>query len=178
MGSPDYDVIVVGAAPGGYVAAIRASQLGLRTAVAERAHLGGICLNWGCIPTKALLRSAEINHELSVARDFGIVPDGTPRIDLKALVARSRSVAGELNAGVAFLLKKNGVDVIWGQARLDAPGALVVEENKTKKRLGSGAQGCPGPRALRRPPHRRRHRRPPARTTGPGAGWAPDLDLL
>ncbi len=132
MGSTDYDVIVVGGGPGGYVAAIRASQLGLRTAVVERAHLGGICLNWGCIPTKALLRSAEINHELSVAREFGIVPEGTPRIDLKVLVARSRSVAAELNAGVAFLLKKNGVDVIWGQARLDAPGSLVVEDNKTK----------------------------------------------
>ncbi len=134
MGSGDYDGIVVGAGPGGYVAAIRASQLGMRTAVVERAHLGGICLNWGCIPTKALLRSAEVNHELSIAQDFGILLDGTPRIDLKTLVARSRSVAAELNAGVAFLLKKNGVDVIWGQARLEGPGTLVVEAPSRSKR--------------------------------------------
>jgi dihydrolipoyl dehydrogenase len=135
MGSNDYDVIVVGAGPGGYVAAIRASQLGLRTAVVERAHLGGICLNWGCIPTKALLRSAEIRHEVAAARDFGVILDGTPRIDLKALVARSRSVAGELNTGVAFLLKKNGVDVIWGAAKLEAPGTLAIAQAPKSDRI-------------------------------------------
>ena len=146
MGSNDYDVIVVGAGPGGYVAAIRASQLGLRTAVIERAHLGGICLNWGCIPTKALLRSAEVNHELSIAPDFGIVIESAPRIDLKTLVARSRSVAAELNAGVAFLLKKNGVDVIWGEARLEAPGSLVVETpGKDKKPAVSAPKDALGP---------------------------------
>jgi dihydrolipoamide dehydrogenase len=127
MSSSDYDVIVVGAGPGGYVAAIRAAQLGMRTAVIERAHLGGICLNWGCIPTKALLRSAEIRHEAAIAGDFGVMLDGPPRIDLKALVARSRSVASELNTGVAFLLKKNAVDVIWGAAKLDSPGTLAIE---------------------------------------------------
>jgi len=150
MGSNDYDVIVVGAGPGGYVAAIRAAQLGLRTAVVERAHLGGICLNWGCIPTKALLRSAEIRHEVSVAQDFGIVLPGAPRIDLKVLVARSRSVAAELNAGVGFLLKKNGVDVIWGAAHIEAPGTLVVEAaSKTdwvvqppRSALGPGRYGA------------------------------------
>jgi dihydrolipoyl dehydrogenase len=150
MPSNDYDVIVVGAGPGGYVAAIRAAQLGLRTAVVERAHLGGICLNWGCIPTKALLRSAEIRHEVDIGRDFGVVLDGAPRIDLEALVARSRSVAAELNTGVAFLLKKNGIDVIWGEARIEAAGTLVVEparkSNKVvvpppKDALGPGRYG-------------------------------------
>ena len=151
MGSNDYDVIVVGAGPGGYVAAIRAAQLGLRTAVVERAHLGGICLNWGCIPTKALLRSAEIRHEVDMARDFGVVLDGAPRIDLEALIARSRSVAAELNTGVAFLLKKNDVDVIWGEAHIEAPGTLVVKSARKsdkvvvpppKDALGPGRYGA------------------------------------
>ena len=106
--SSAYDVIVVGAGPGGYVAAIRAAQLGLRTAVVERAFLGGICLNWGCIPTKALLRSAEILHEIETARSFGIAVDGATRVELPAVVERSRTVAGELATGVGFLLKKNG----------------------------------------------------------------------
>ncbi len=149
MGSSDYDVIIVGAGPGGYVAAIRAAQLGLRTAVVERSHLGGICLNWGCIPTKALLRAAEIRHEVSIAHEFGVVLAGAPRIDLEALVARSRAVAAELNAGVAFLLKKNGVDVIWGEARLEGAGALDVKAaSKTptsvlppKDALGPGRYG-------------------------------------
>jgi len=135
MTSREYDVIVVGGGPGGYVAAIRACQLGLRTAVVERAHLGGICLNWGCIPTKALLRSAEICQDVATAAEFGILTDGKPRIDLKALVSRSRTVAAELNTGVAFLLKKNGADVIWGQARLAGSGALDVaasEPNGTR----------------------------------------------
>jgi dihydrolipoamide dehydrogenase len=135
MGSGDYDVIVVGAGPGGYVAAIRAAQLGLHTAVVERAHLGGICLNWGCIPTKALLRAAEIHHEIGSAADFGLLIEGRPRIDLKGLVARSRSVAAELNTGVAFLLKKNGVDVIWGQAHLEGAGKVRVEAVGTSDRV-------------------------------------------
>jgi len=152
MSSNDYDVIVVGAGPGGYVAAIRAAQLGMRTAVVERAHLGGICLNWGCIPTKALLRSAEIRHEIVTARDFGLVIETAPRIDLKAVVARSRTVAAELNSGVAFLLKKNGVDVIWGEARLEGGGALQVVAAKApgdrsdpappKAALGPGQYGA------------------------------------
>lgn len=126
MSSNDYDVIVVGAGPGGYVAAIRAAQLGLRTAVVERAHLGGICLNWGCIPTKALLRSAEILHSVGESDAFGIALNGAPAIKLKTLIGRSRSVAGELNTGVAFLLKKNGVDIIWGEARLAGDGRIDV----------------------------------------------------
>ena len=125
MSSSDYDVIVIGAGPGGYVAAIRAAQLGLRTAVVEQAHLGGICLNWGCIPTKALLRSAEIVRTVGEAADFG-VKAGKPQIDIAAMVARSRTVSRELNAGVGFLLKKNGVDVIWGTARLRGKGEIEV----------------------------------------------------
>ncbi|HSS85129.1 MAG TPA: dihydrolipoyl dehydrogenase, partial [Reyranella sp.] len=130
--SSAYDVIVVGAGPGGYVAAIRAAQLGLRTAVVERAFLGGICLNWGCIPTKALLRSAEILHEIETARSFGIVVDGAARVELPAVVERSRTVAGELATGVGFLLKKNGVDVIWGEAQLKGSGAIEVTAAKSK----------------------------------------------
>ena len=130
--SSAYDVIVVGAGPGGYVAAIRAAQLGLRTAVVERAFLGGICLNWGCIPTKALLRSAEILHEIETARSFGIAVDGAARVELPAIVERSRTVAGELATGVGFLLKKNGVDVIWGEAQLKGAGAIEVTAAKSK----------------------------------------------
>ena len=131
--SETYDVIVVGAGPGGYVAAIRAAQLGLRTAVVERAYLGGICLNWGCIPTKALLRSSEIFRDVAAARSFGIAADGAARVDLPAVVGRSRSVAAELNTGVGFLLKKNGVDVIWGEAELKGSGAIEVAEPPAKR---------------------------------------------
>jgi dihydrolipoamide dehydrogenase len=131
--SSAYDVIVVGAGPGGYVAAIRAAQLGLRTAVVERAFLGGICLNWGCIPTKALLRSGEILHEIETARSFGIAVDGAARVELPAVVERSRTVAGELATGVGFLLKKNGVDVIWGEAQLKGAGAIEVTAAKSKR---------------------------------------------
>src|SRR3989337_2542222 len=112
MSADEYDVIVVGAGPGGYVAAIRAAQLGMRTAVVERAYLGGVCLNWGCIPTKALLRSAEVYHEIANSQDLGVIAKSAPRAELDAVVARSRAVAAELNSGVGFLLKKNGVDVV------------------------------------------------------------------
>jgi dihydrolipoyl dehydrogenase len=140
MTSGEYDVIVVGAGPGGYVAAIRSAQLGMRTAVVERAHLGGICLNWGCIPTKALLRSAEILHELQAASGFGLALSEPPRVDFAAVIARSRSVAGELNTGVGFLLKKNGVDVIWGEAKLKGAGALeVVTAGKPRAPLKDAA---------------------------------------
>lgn len=122
-----YDVIVVGAGPGGYVAAIRAAQLGLRTAIVERAHLGGICSNWGCIPTKALLKSAEILEAARHAADFGVRVTGEVAADLEAMIRRSRGVAGRMAAGVGTLMRKNKVDVIWGQARLDGPGALLVE---------------------------------------------------
>ncbi len=123
--SEAYDLLVIGAGPGGYVAAIRAAQLGLRTAVVEREHLGGICLNWGCIPTKALLRSAEVFHLAGASAEFGVSRD-TPTADIVKMVARSREVSGRLNAGVAFLLKKNKVDVIFGEAKLLGAGAIEV----------------------------------------------------
>lgn len=113
-----YDVIVIGSGPGGYVTAIRAAQLGLRTAVVEREHLGGICLNWGCVPTKALLRSAEIKHFGERAKDYGLKLEGSISADIQAVVARSRGVSARLNSGVGFLMKKNKIDVIWGEARL------------------------------------------------------------
>jgi dihydrolipoamide dehydrogenase len=122
----NYDVLIVGAGPGGYVTAIRAAQLGFRTAVVEREHLGGICLNWGCIPTKALLRSAEVYHIATNARDYGLVLDGAVRIDTAAVVARSRGISAQLNGGVGYLLKKNNVDVIWGEADLSNPGQVNV----------------------------------------------------
>jgi dihydrolipoamide dehydrogenase len=130
MTSRDYDIVVLGAGPGGYVAAIRAAQLGFRTAVVERAHLGGICLNWGCIPTKALLRSAEIYRMCARADEFGVTRGGKTRADLATLVGRSRAVAAELNTGVGFLLKKNGIDVIWGEARIVSRGKLAVRALK------------------------------------------------
>jgi dihydrolipoamide dehydrogenase len=121
-----YDVIVIGGGPGGYVAAIRAAQLGLKTAVVEREHLGGICLNWGCIPTKALLRSAEIFHYAQHAKDYGLKIEGTVGYDAEAIRDRSRKISAQLNAGVGFLLKKNKVDVIWGEAQLTKPGEVKV----------------------------------------------------
>lgn len=120
-----YDLIVIGGGPGGYVAAIRAAQLGLRTAVVEREHLGGICLNWGCIPTKALLRSAEVYRLAKDGESFGVT-GGAAGFDAARIVARSREAAGRLNAGVGFLLKKNKVDVIWGEATLTGKGEVRV----------------------------------------------------
>src|ERR1700736_6018516 len=102
-----YDILVIGGGPGGYVAAIRAAQLGFKTAVVEREHLGGICLNWGCIPTKALLGSSEIFYYLNHANDYGLTIEGRIGFDPKAVVARSRNVSAQLNNGVGFLLKKN-----------------------------------------------------------------------
>ncbi|WOJ89425.1 dihydrolipoyl dehydrogenase [Methylocapsa polymorpha] len=125
-----YDILIIGGGPGGYVAAIRAAQLGFKTAVVEREHLGGICLNWGCIPTKALLRSAEIFHYLNHAKDYGLIADGTIGFDPAAVVKRSRAVSGQLNSGVGFLLKKNKVDVIWGEATISKPGEVWVSASK------------------------------------------------
>jgi dihydrolipoamide dehydrogenase len=121
-----YDVIIIGSGPGGYVTAIRAAQLGLKTAIVEREHLGGICLNWGCIPTKALLRSAEIYHYAQHAAEYGLKLEGRMTFDPQDVVKRSRGVSAQLNGGVGFLLKKNKVDVIWGEARIEGPGRVVV----------------------------------------------------
>jgi len=126
MSGKSYDVIVIGAGPGGYVAAIRAAQLGLSVVVVEREHLGGICLNWGCIPTKAMLRSSEVFHLMHRAKEFGLSADGIG-YDLDAVVERSRGIAKQLNSGVGHLLKKNKVDVVMGTASIPAAGQVSVE---------------------------------------------------
>ncbi len=128
----NYDVIIIGSGPGGYVTAIRSAQLGLKTAIVEREHLGGICLNWGCIPTKALLRSAEIFHYGQHAKDYGLTIEGKISADINAVVKRSRGVSAQLNAGIGFLMKKNKVDVIWGEAKLSKPGEIVVSKTSKK----------------------------------------------
>jgi dihydrolipoamide dehydrogenase len=133
-----YDVIIIGSGPGGYVTAIRAAQLGLKTAIVEREHLGGICLNWGCIPTKALLRSAEIMHYADHLKNYGLKLEGKVTPDAKAVVERSRAVSLRLNNGVGFLMKKNKIDVIWGEARVTKaakggqPGEIAVSATKKK----------------------------------------------
>ena len=138
-----YDVIVIGAGPGGYVTAIRSAQLGLKTAIVEKAHLGGICLNWGCIPTKALLRSADVYHSMQHAKSFGLSAKDVS-FDIGAVVKRSRGVSGQLSQGVGFLLKKNKVDVIWGSAKLKGKGAITVKaaESAPKGALGGGDYGA------------------------------------
>ena len=120
-----YDLIVLGSGPGGYVAAIRAAQLGLTTAIVEREVLGGICLNWGCIPTKALLRSAEIFHHIKHAESFGLSA-GKAGFDLSKVVARSRDVAAQMNRGVTGLMKRNKIAVHMGEGKLTGPGKLTV----------------------------------------------------
>lgn len=126
-----YDIIVVGSGPGGYVAAIRASQLGLKVAVVERESLGGICLNWGCIPTKALLKSANVFEYIQHASDYGItVKEGTANFE--AMVERSRGVASGMSNGVQFLMKKNKIDVINGNGVLKANKTVAVTDDKGK----------------------------------------------
>ena len=141
MVDTNFDIIIVGSGPGGYVCAIRAAQLGFKTAIVERDYLGGICLNWGCIPTKALLRSAEIFHYLQHAKDYGLSA-GEVTYDPAAVVKRSRAVSKRLNDGVGFLMRKNKVAVIWGEAAIATPGEISVKASKAempKGALGAGA---------------------------------------
>src|SRR6202167_4820612 len=141
MAEPSFDIIIIGSGPGGYVTAIRAAQLGYKTAIIEKSYLGGICLNWGCIPTKALLRSAEIFHYMQHAKDYGLSADNVA-FDAKAVVQRSRGVSKRLNDGVGFLMKKNKVTIIWGEASIDAPGKITVKKSAVeapKGALGPGA---------------------------------------
>jgi dihydrolipoamide dehydrogenase len=130
----DYDVIVLGSGPGGYVAAIRCAQLGLKTAIVERENLGGICLNWGCIPTKAMLRSAEIFHYMQHAGDYGLVAQGI-EADLAAIVKRSRGVAKQLNQGIGHLMKKNKITVHMGEGTLTGANSLTVKSDKGEEQL-------------------------------------------
>jgi dihydrolipoamide dehydrogenase len=141
MPDTSFDIIIIGSGPGGYVTAIRAAQLGFKTAIVEREYLGGICLNWGCIPTKALLRSAEIYHYMQHAKDYGLSAEKVG-FDAGAVVKRSRGVSKRLNDGVGYLMKKNKVAVIWGEASIDAPGKVTVKAGKSdppKGALGSGS---------------------------------------
>ena len=151
MATP-FDLIVIGAGPGGYVAAIRASQLGLKVAIVEREHLGGICLNWGCIPTKAMLRSAEVFHLMHRAKEFGLGATGIT-YDLPAVIARSRGVAKQLSGGIGHLMKKNKVTVFMGAATLPSKGVVSVKTDKgieelTAKNIvlatGARARDLPG----------------------------------
>lgn len=140
MADTSFDVIIIGSGPGGYVTAIRAAQLGLKVAIVEKSYLGGICLNWGCIPTKALLRSAEIYHYMQHAKDYGLSADNVS-FDPNAVVQRSRGVSKRLNDGVGFLMKKNKVSVIWGAASIEAPGKVTVKKSDVEAPKGTLGEG-------------------------------------
>jgi dihydrolipoamide dehydrogenase len=140
MADTAFDIIIIGSGPGGYVTAIRASQLGFKTAIVEKSYLGGICLNWGCIPTKALLRSAEIFHYMQHGKDYGLSAEKVS-YDPKAVVQRSRGVSKRLNDGVGFLMKKNKVTIIWGEAAIDAPGKVTVRKSAAEAPKGALGEG-------------------------------------
>src|SRR3979411_842906 len=140
MPDTSFDIIIIGSGPGGYVTAIRAAQLGFKTAIVEKSYLGGICLHWGCIPTKALLRSAEIFHYMQHAKDYGLSAEKVS-YDPKAVVQRSRGVSKRLNEGVGFLMKKNKVAVIWGDAMIDAPGKITVRKSDVEAPKGALGEG-------------------------------------
>jgi dihydrolipoamide dehydrogenase len=136
----NFDVIIIGSGPGGYVTAIRAAQLGFKTAIVERHYLGGICLNWGCIPTKALLRSVEIYHYMQHAKDYGLSAEKIG-FDPATVVKRSRAVSKRLNDGVGFLMKKNKVTVIWGEATIEAAGKVAVKPSTSEAPKGALGPG-------------------------------------
>jgi dihydrolipoamide dehydrogenase len=141
MADNSFDVVVIGSGPGGYVTAIRAAQLGFKTAIVEKAYLGGICNNWGCIPTKALLRSAEIYHYMQHAKDYGLSADNIS-FDIKAVIARSRGVVKRLNGGVEYLMKKNKIAIIWGEATLEAAGKFTVKKSAAEAPKGALGEGA------------------------------------
>src|SRR5919201_4051174 len=140
MAETSFDIIIIGSLRGGHFTAVRAAQLGFSTAIVERDYLGGICLNWGCIPTKALLRSAEIYHYLQHPKDYGLSAEKVT-YDPTAVVKRSRAVAKRLNDGVGFLMKKNKVSVIWGAASIDAPGKITVKKSPVEGPKGALGEG-------------------------------------
>lgn len=143
-----YDLLVIGAGPGGYIAAIRGAQLGMKVAIVEREHMAGICSNWGCIPTKALLRSAEVFGHMSHAANYGLTAEKFG-FDIEAIVKRSRGIAAQMNNGVQFLMKKNKVDIIWGEAVLTKPNEIAVAP--TKSRSSSRRAQSPRTRWARAP---------------------------
>src|SRR6187431_2462877 len=132
----NYDIIVIGSGPGGYVAAIRAAQLGFKTAVIEKESLGGVCLNWGCIPTKALLKSAQVLEYFKHAKDYGIEGSGTPNFE--AVIKRSRGVADKMSKGIQYLMKKNKIDVVMGFGKIKAKGQVEVTAADGTKQVVEG----------------------------------------
>ncbi len=172
MADTSFDIIIIGSGPGGYVTAIRAAQLGFKTAIVEKSYLGGICLNWGCIPTKALLRSAEIYHYMQHAKDYGLSAEKVS-FDAKAVVQRSRGVSKRLNDGVGFLMKKNKVTIIWGDASIDAPGKVTVKKSDIEAPKGALGEG-----AYQAKTHHPCHRCAASRAAGAGARQEAGLDLF
>ena len=168
-----FDIIIIGSGPGGYVTAIRAAQLGFKTAIVEREYLGGICSNWGCIPTKALLRSAEIYHYMQHAKDYGLSADNVDVRSRRRDQALARRRRSGMNAGVGFLMKKNKITVIWGEATIDAPGKITVKASQDR-----GAEGRARAGRLSGQAHHRRDRRAAARAAGARAGQEAGLDLF
>ena len=151
MAARSFDVVVIGAGPGGYVAAIRSAQLGKSVAIVEREHMGGICLNWGCIPTKAMLRSAEIYHLMHRAKEFGLKAENIG-YDLDAVIKRSRKVAGQLSGGIGHLMKKNKITVVMGEAKLAGKGKVKVKTEKGEEELNApNIVLAPGARARELP---------------------------
>ena len=134
MTAKSFDVVVIGSGPGGYVAAIRSAQLGLSVAIVERENLGGVCLNWGCIPTKAMLRSAEVLHLMHRAKEFGLKADNID-YDLDAVVKRSRKVAGQLSSGIGHLIKKNKISLFKGEGMIPARGQVSIKTGKQIEEL-------------------------------------------